>query len=180
MTANSNTALRSTTPGGSGEALGSVSGPAVGLLLLRVVFGGLLFSHGSQKLFGWFHGAGWEKTTAGFEQMGYHPGKFFGTLAGLCESTGGALLFLGLATPLAAAIVVGTMLNAIHVDWSHGLYGGYETALLYLVVAAAVGFAGPGRYSLDHGRPWHRHGVVWGGGAIVLAVVAAVLTLALK
>jgi putative oxidoreductase len=27
-----------------------------GLLLLRVLFGGLLFMHGSQKMFGWFDG----------------------------------------------------------------------------------------------------------------------------
>lgn len=151
----------------------------IGLLLLRLVFGGLLFVHGTQKLFGWFNGPGLSATASGFQHMGYDPGKFFATLAGLCEAVGGGLLFLGLVTPLAAAIVLGTMINAMHVTWPHGLEG-YETALLFAVVAVALGFTGPGRFSVDHGRPWQRHGIVWGVGAVVLGVVAAVITLLVK
>ncbi|MFI5779149.1 DoxX family protein [Nocardia sp. NPDC051570] len=151
----------------------------VGLLVLRVCFGGLLLVHGSQKLFGWFNGQGWYQTTEGFQRMGYHPGKLFGTLAGLCEFTGGTLLLLGLLTPLGAAIAIGTMINAMNVTWHHGL-SGYEEALLFAAAAATLGFTGPGRFSLDHGRPWARRGLAWGIGAVVLAVVAAVITLAIK
>lgn len=151
----------------------------IGLLLLRLVFGGLLFVHGTQKLFGWFNGNGLSATAQGFQQMGYDPGKFFATLAGLCEAVGGGLLFLGLLTPLAAAIVLGTMINAMHVTWSSGLMG-YESGLLFAVVAVALGFAGPGRFSLDRSRPWQRSGIVWGVGAVVLGVVAAVITLLTK
>ncbi|MGW5110062.1 DoxX family protein [Nocardia sp. NPDC004123] len=154
-------------------------GVDVGLLVLRVFFGGLLFVHGSQKLFGWFNGAGWHQTTTGFEKMGYHPGKVFGTLAGLCEFTGGALLFLGLFTPLAAAIAIGTMINAMNVTWPHGLMG-YESALLFAVAALTLAIAGPGRFSLDYNRPWARRGVIWGAAALALAVVAAVITLVIK
>ncbi|MEV6431931.1 DoxX family protein [Nocardia sp. NPDC051463] len=154
----------------------------IGLLLLRVVFGGLLAAHGTQKLFGWFSGYGWSKNAATFDSMGYNPGKLFGTLAGLSELTGGLLLLLGLLTPLAGAIVLGTMINAINTTWSGGLLTGkgYETALLFAVVGATVAFTGPGKFSLDSGRPWQRHGFVWGAGAVVLAVAAAVLTLILK
>ncbi|MBO0855534.1 MAG: DoxX family protein [Nocardia sp.] len=151
----------------------------IGLLIVRVFFGALLFVHGTQKLFGWFNGMGLSATARGFGHMGYDPGKFFATLAGLCESTGGSLLLLGLLTPLGAAIVVGTMINAMNVTWSHGLQG-YEGALLFAVAAAGLGFTGPGRFSLDHGRIWQRQGLVWGIGAIVLGVVAAVLTLLTK
>ncbi|NKY89100.1 DoxX family protein [Nocardia veterana] len=150
-----------------------------GLLLLRLFFGGLLFVHGTQKLFGWFNGYGLTATADGFGQMGYNPGKFFAVLAGLCEAVGGGLLFLGLLTPLAAAIVLGTMINAMNVTWSGGL-AGYESALLFAVVAVALGFTGPGRFSLDHGRAWQRKGIVWGTGAFVLGVVAAVVTLLTK
>ncbi|MGY2062721.1 DoxX family protein, partial [Nocardia gipuzkoensis] len=122
----------------------------IGLLVLRVFFGGLLFVHGSQKLFGWFNGQGWRQTTAGFEHMGYNPGKLFGTLAGLCEFTGGALLLLGLLTPLGAAIALGTMINAMNVTWHSGL-SGYEHALLFAAAAGALAFTGPARFSLDHG-----------------------------
>ncbi|WP_328409921.1 DoxX family protein [Nocardia sp. NBC_00403] len=154
----------------------------IGLLLLRVVFGGLLAAHGTQKLFGWFSGYGWSKNAAVFDSMGYNPGKLFGTLAGLSELTGGLLLLLGLLTPLAAAIVLGTMINAVNTTWSGGLLTGkgYETALLFAVVGATIAFTGPGKFSLDSGRPWQRQGFVWGAGAVVLAVAAAVLTLILK
>ncbi|MEU6563735.1 DoxX family protein [Nocardia nova] len=156
-----------------------VAAADVGLLLLRLFFGGLLFVHGTQKLFGWFNGYGLSATAQGFDQMGYDPGKFFATLAGLCEAVGGGLLFLGLLTPLAAAIVLGTMINAMNVTWSSGL-SGYESGLLFAVVAVALGFTGPGRFSLDHGRAWQRNGLVWGAGAFVLGVVAAVVTLIVK
>ncbi|MFI9504280.1 DoxX family protein [Nocardia sp. NPDC052566] len=174
-----NTASRRTT--NDTAALDAVA-TDIGLLIVRVVFGGLLAAHGSQKLFGWFNGYGWNATTASFDQMGYNPGKLFGTLAGLSEFTGGLLLVFGLVTPLAAAIVVGTMINAVNTMWSGGLLTGkgYELPLLYAAAAAALAFTGPGRFSLDHGRPWQRHGFVWGAGAIVLAVVAAVLTLIFK
>lgn len=154
----------------------------IGLLLLRVVFGLLLAAHGAQKLFGWFSGFGWEATTAGFDSMGYNPGKLFGTLAGLTELVGGLMLAVGVLTPLAVAIIVGTMVNAINATWGPGLFGqnGWEQALIFGAAAAAIGFTGPGKFSLDHGRPWQRQGFVWGAGAIVLAVVTGVFTLILK
>ncbi|MEV6139466.1 DoxX family protein [Nocardia sp. NPDC051990] len=154
----------------------------IGLLLLRVVFGSLLAAHGTQKLFGWFGGKGWRANAAAFDSMGYNPGKLFGTLAGLCELTGGLLLVLGLLTPLASAIVLGTMINAINATWSGGLMTGkgYETPLLFATVGAVVAFTGPGRFSLDYGRPWARQGVVIGVAAVLLAAVAAVVTLILK
>ncbi|MGO4613649.1 DoxX family protein [Nocardia sp. 2YAB30] len=154
----------------------------IGLLVLRVVFGGILAAHGSQKLFGWFSGPGWRANADGFEKMGYNPGKVFGTLAGLCEFTGGVLLLLGLLTPLAAAIVLGTMINVINTTWHGGLLTGkgYEMGLLFAAAATAIAFTGPGKFSLDAGRPWQRQGFVWGVGAVIIAVVAAVLTLILK
>ena len=155
------------------------AGIDIGLLVLRLGAGGLLFVSGSGKLFGWFHGAGWARTAEGFSRMGYSPGKLFGTLAGLCEFTGGTLLVLGLLTPLAAAIVIGNMINAVHVTWPHGLIAS-SSGLLLIVAAAALGFAGPGRISLDSGRPWRRDGIGWGIGAVVLGVVAALITLAVK
>ncbi|GAA5063929.1 DoxX family protein [Nocardia callitridis] len=154
--------------------------PSIGLLLVRVVAGLLFASHGTQKLFGWFGGVGWHTTADNFSATGYNPGVVFGTLAGVSELVGGVLLALGLFTPLAAAIIVGTMLNAINTTWAKGLLGGYELALVYAVLAAGFGFVGAGRFSLDAGRPWQRHGTVWGIGAVVLGVVAAVLTLIFK
>ncbi|MBC7302781.1 MAG: DoxX family protein [Nocardia sp.] len=158
----------------------------IGLLVLRIGFGGLMAAYGTQKLFGWFNGPGWRANADMFTGMGYNPGEFFGTLAGLAELIGGLLLVFGLFTPLAAAIVLGTMINAVNALWSGGLFPsdptvtGYSTPLLFALVAATVAFTGPGRLSLDAGRPWRREGVVTGAGAVVVAVVAAVVTLIFK
>ncbi|KIA66557.1 DoxX family protein [Nocardia vulneris] len=154
----------------------------IGLLIIRVVFGALMAVHGAQKLFGWFKGPGWSANAEGFELSGYNPGKLFGTLAGLTEFVGGLMLVAGLLTPLAGAIILGTMINAINSLWSLGLFGKdtYEMPLLFAAVGAAIAFTGAGRFSLDHGRPWQRQGFVWGAGAVVLAFAAAILTLILK
>ncbi|NNH74583.1 DoxX family protein [Nocardia uniformis] len=151
----------------------------IGLLILRIGFGGLFAVHGAQKLFGWFNGYGLEATQGMFDGMGYNPGKLFGTLAGLSELGGGLLLLLGLFTPLAAAIVLGTTINIVNVTWSAG-FAVWEMGVLFALAAAAIAFTGPGRYSLDAGRPWARQGVLWGLAAVALAVVTGVLTLILK
>ncbi|MBF6215571.1 DoxX family protein [Nocardia puris] len=154
----------------------------IGLLILRVVFGLLFAAHGAQKLFGWFDGMGYEAAKAAFDGLGYNPGAFFATLAALSELVGGLLLAAGLLTPLASAIVVGTVINIIYVTWEPGLFGqgGWELGLMFGVFAAAVAFTGPGKFSLDAGRPWERKGFVWGVGAIVLAVVAGGIILILE
>ncbi|WP_067654221.1 DoxX family protein [Nocardia harenae] len=157
-------------------------GADIGLLVLRVVAGALIAGHGAQKLFGWFGGSGLSATADGFDRMGYNPGVFFGTLAGLSEFGGGLLLILGLLTPLGAAAVLGTMINVIAVHWDGGVFGngGYELPLLYAAVAAGLAFTGPGRFALDHGRPWNRTGIAVGAAAVGIAVLAAVLTLLVK
>ncbi|MGW4122026.1 DoxX family protein [Nocardia sp. NPDC004711] len=172
MTATVNATARAAASNGLG-------GTDIGLLVARLGFGGGLAVHGAQKLFGWFNGYGLDATAQGFQGMGYDPGKFFATLAGLSELTGGLLLMLGLLTPLAGAIALGTMINAVHATWSGG-FAMWELPAVYAVAAAAFAFAGPGRLSLDSGRPWQRQGLVWGAGAVALGVVAALVTLAVK
>lgn len=154
----------------------------IGLLILRLVFGLLFAAHGAQKLFGWFGGPGLAANNAGFEQMGYNPGGLFGTLAGLSELVGGLLLALGALSPLGAAIVLGTAIVIVNQTFSGGLLTGqgYEMGLLFGTVAAALAFTGPGRFAVDHQRPWARSGLIWGVTAVVAAVLAAIVTLVFK
>lgn len=135
----------------------------VGLLILRLGVGGLLFAHGTQKLFGWFGGDGLEATGRGMEQMGFTPGRCAALAAGLGEAGGGTLLALGLATPAAGAAAAGTMTTAASVHLPNGFFaasGGLEFPTLVGTAASAIAVAGPGRYSLDHltrhalNRPW--------------------------
>lgn len=124
-----------------------------GLLILRIAVGLLLAGHGAQKLFGWFGGYGLDGTSGFFHSLGFRPGKGMAAVAGASEAGGGLLLALGLFTPLAGAVIVGTLLVAASVHLDKGLWstnGGYELPLLLAVLGAVAAFTGPGAYSLDN------------------------------
>lgn len=150
-----------------------------GLLILRIVFGLLLVGHGSQKLFGTFGGHGIAGTAGWFESVGFRPGKPMAVLAGASELVGGLLLALGLLTPLASAIVIGTLLVAASVHLPNGLWGtngGFEMPLLYITVAAGLAFTGPGKFSLDSALGLHSlSGDGFGIAAVALGVVASLI-----
>src|SRR4051794_35084680 len=149
------------------------------MLILRLVVGGLFVGHGLQKLFGWFDGPGIEGTAGMLDSLGYRPGRNHAVLAGLTETGGGALLVLGLFTPLAAAAVVGMMLNAtLAVHRPNGLWvqnNGYEYPLVLGTAAFAIALAGGGAYSFDNGIGLHTSGW-WGVVSLLLglAVGAAI------
>ncbi|WP_329189211.1 DoxX family protein [Actinacidiphila glaucinigra] len=125
----------------------------LGLLALRLGAGAVLVAHGSQKLFGWFGGHGLEGTGEAMESMGFRPGRRSALASGLAEAGGGTLLALGLATPAAGAAAAGGMAGAVSVHLPAGFFsasGGFEFPAFLGFTAAAIGLAGPGRYSLDH------------------------------
>jgi putative oxidoreductase len=141
-----------------------------GLLVLRVVVGALLVGHGAQKLFGWFGGGGLTGTATHFRAVGYWPPRLMAGLAGASELVGGAALAAGFLTPLAAAVVIGTMFNAaLAVHRRNGLWAmnnGYEYPLLVATAAATLAFTGAGSTSAD---AW-----LGLGGASVEAGVSAI------
>ncbi|WP_424767652.1 DoxX family protein [Paenibacillus sp. sgz302251] len=126
---------------------------ALGLLIVRVVVGLLFVAHGAQKLFGWFGGYGPKGTGGWLESIGMKPGVAMAVVAGLMELVGGLLFTLGLLTPLAAALIVLTMLVAIvKVHAQNGLWStgnGYEYNLVLVAIAVGVALTGAGAYSLD-------------------------------
>jgi putative oxidoreductase len=125
----------------------------IGRLLLRGVVGPLFVGHGTQKLFGWFDGHGPEGTGGFFESLGLRPGKRHATAAGWSEAIGGVLLTLGALTPVAQALVTGTMVTAIRkVHAQNGPWvtaNGYEYNLTLIALTAALTETGPGRPSID-------------------------------
>jgi putative oxidoreductase len=152
-----------------------------GLLIIRLFIGLLFVGHGTQKLLGWFGGHGLEGTGKFFEGLGYRPGKPFAAMAGLSEAGGGLLLAAGLLTPLAAAVIIGVMVNAIAAaHWENGLWvtdGGYEFPLTNAVVALAVACTGPGSVSVDHALGWHLAGIEWGLAAVLIGSFTAAVPL---
>jgi putative oxidoreductase len=124
------------------------------LLILRVVVGLYVAAHGAQKLFGWFNGPGL-KGAEGFlgGMLGFRPASLWAYAVSLAEFGGGLLMAVGLLTPLGPiAIIAGQTVATIVVHWAKGPWnseGGYEQTLTNIAVAAAVAFAGAGRFSLD-------------------------------
>jgi putative oxidoreductase len=148
---------------------------SIGLLVLRLVVGGLFAGHGAQKLFGWFGGHGLRPTGGFFENLGFRPGLPFAFLAGLSEFGGGLLFAAGLLTPFAATVLIGVMTTAIAaVHWTKGIWntnGGIEFPLMLGTAAFAVAATGPGRYSLDNAFGIYWHGIWWALGAAALGIL---------
>jgi putative oxidoreductase len=144
-----------------------------GLFIIRAVVGGLLFAHGTQKLFGWYGGYGLDGTGGFFESVGHRPGRTMAMIAGISEAGGGLLLVTGLFTPVGSAMIIGTMIVAAYsVHKDNGVWatnGGYELPLVNAVVAAGLAFTGAGPLSLDSAFdvPWNRG---WGVGLLTVCV----------
>ena len=155
---------------------------SIGLLILRLVVGLALAAHGTQKLFGWFGGYGLAGTAGFLEQLGFVPGRRNALFAGLAETAGGLLLALGLATPVAAAMIVAVMVvAAVSVHLKHGFFvhnQGYEYTLVLAIVALTIAFTGPGPISLDALLGLHDAGDGWGLGALALGLAGGALRLA--
>jgi putative oxidoreductase len=153
-----------------------------GLLILRLVVGLTMASHGAQKLFGWFGGYGLQGTGGFLEKLGFVPGRRNALFAGLAEFIGGLLLALGLATPLAATLIISVMVVAVAtVHVKNGYFNsnqGYEYNLLLAAVALSVAIMGAGPLSLDAAWGLHDAGPLWGIGALLAGVIGGAVQLA--
>jgi putative oxidoreductase len=155
---------------------------SVGKTIARGLIGGLFVGHGTQKLKGWFGGPGLDGTDGMMQSLNMYPVRRNSLAAGITETAGGTMLALGLATPLASAALIGTMITAIRkVHLPNGPWaanGGWEFNAV--LIAALIGLAedGPGDVSVDRMLGFDRSGAAWGLGA--LAMGAAVSTAAIE
>jgi putative oxidoreductase len=145
-------------------------GADFGLLVLRLAIGGAAIAHGLQHVFGLFHGMGIHGLASFLAAAGYQQSTILAWVTGVTELAGGALLVLGLFTPLGAAGLLGLLANVVIMKWKLGFFApGYELELLVGLAALALLFTGPGRVSLDRPTPWFRHPVANG---IVLLIIS--------
>ena len=144
------------------------------ILVIRLVLGGLFVGHGAQKLFGWFGGFGPDGTGGWLESLGVKPGKQNAMAAGASEMGGGALLAAGLATPAAAAAIIGVMATAIRtVHQPNGPWvteNGWEYPAVIIATVLAITEAGPGPVSLDAALGSEHSGTGWALAALVAGV----------
>ncbi|MDQ1402754.1 MAG: putative oxidoreductase [Actinomycetota bacterium] len=156
----------------------------LGLLVIRLAVGLTLAAHGSQKLLGWFDGPGPEKAGKMMHKLGFRPGPRHARLAGASEMAGGTLLALGFVTPVAAAIIVGTMFVAgasAHAQKGFFLTsGGYEYTFMLGVTAWALAITGPGALALDSLWPIALHGAVYATLALIVGLGAGAVMLAAR
>lgn len=150
-----------------------------GLLVLRIVAGGIIAGHGLQHLFGWWNGIGVSRFAQVLTDLGYQHGRIFAYITGWTEVISGLFLVIGLLTPLAAAGVLGVMVNAIVAAKGHGLFGpsGFELELLLAGCAFALLFTGSGRIGLDNDRRWFRSAPAFGFLGLLVAAAATVVVL---
>ena len=126
---------------------------SIGVLIVRLVVGGLLAGHGAQKLFGAFGGRGVRGTGRWLESLRLQPGDAWARVAGSSELGGGVLTMLGFLNPLGPIAGIGAMAMAwakVHLGkpvWVTA--GGAELPLTNLAVLSALTIAGPGRLSVD-------------------------------
>ena len=141
-----------------------------GLAVLHILVGLLFVGHGAQKLFGIFGGYGLEGSAGFFESLGLRPGRFHASAAGFNEFVGGALLALGLLVPVAAALIIATMVAAsLTAHRGKGLWNhdqGSELPLVYGTIAFALTAIGAGQASLDAALGLDLNGLGWAFGAL--------------
>ncbi len=114
---------------------------------LRIAAGAAFFSHGAQKLLGWFGGFGPDGGTADLMSR-------FG-IAGTIELVGGLMILIGLFTRIAAFIASGEM--AVAYFWMHSAGSGSiwwwenrgETVMLFSFIFLFFAAAGAGPLSVD-------------------------------
>ena len=129
------------------------------LTILRVMLGVVMFSHGAQKLLGWFGGRGFEATVRGFTGGNLHIPELLAVLVIVTESFGSLALVIGFFTRLAALAVAVDMTVAIilvhakigfFMNWSGKAAGeGFEYHLLIIAMALALVIKGGGLWSAD-------------------------------
>jgi len=127
--------------------MGFLKGFAPQLLsIFRIVFALLFIEHATAKLFHFPHVAMFDAVTVT---------SFFG-IAGIIELVGGALLVIGLFTPIVAFLLSGEM--AVAYFMVHAPQGFFpllnmgEGAILYCFAFLYIAAAGPGPWSVDAAR----------------------------
>ena len=129
----------------------------VGMLIVRLTLGLVMFHHGAQKMLGWFGGGGFAATMQGMTGMGLPAAVVF--LVILAEFFGSIALISGFLGRVGAFGILCVMLGAIFMvhlqygffmNWMGNKKGeGYEYHLLAIGMALAVLIKGSGSLSID-------------------------------
>ena len=124
---------------------------------LRIFAGAAFFTHGAQKLLGWFGGGGYSATMEGMTKMGMPAvvvflviiAEFFGAL-GLITGFLGRVAAFGVLCVMLGAIFLVHLPNGFFMNWMGNQKGeGIEYHILAIGMALAIIIKGSGRLSID-------------------------------
>ncbi len=115
----------------------------LGLLLLRIGFGGMMLTHGIPKLLKMLSGDFSFGDPIGIGQTATL------VLAVLCEVFFPILVIIGFKTRLAAIPVIITMAVAAFIVHAADPFGRKEMAILYLIAFIVIALLGAGKYAVD-------------------------------
>jgi putative oxidoreductase len=150
------------------------------LLGARLLLGGYMGIHASQKLFGMFHGPGLDGIGQVFEKNGLTPGREMAMAAAATEITGGVLTITGFAYPAGPLAVAGAMAVAAAHNREGGLMAatnGVELPVVYATLALTLAAAGPGKYKLGPSLPGRLAALgALAGGVAAGAIIAKMVT----
>jgi putative oxidoreductase len=132
----------------------------LGLLVLRVGVGGVIFAHGAIKI-GWpvsmgpgRGAAALRNVTGWFGSLGFWPATFWAVVSFVAEFIGGILIVLGIGGPLGPGLVFGdTIVVTVVAHWPSGFWAaknGWEFPILLVAGSFALTLVGFGAWSLDN------------------------------
>nr|WP_240393900.1 DoxX family membrane protein [Corynebacterium lactis] len=154
-----------------------------GLLILRLGLGALLVLQGLTTFLGWGGSGGTAAIAANFESNNFALSTVMATAIPTVQLLAGALLILGLATPLGAALALALSaylsMYAVATAPAGASFVSSESApvqmqILVTVIALALQFTGPGRIGVDFSRGWARRPLASSWIFCILAIAAAV------
>jgi len=129
----------------------------VGMLIVRLALGLVMFPHGAQKMLGWFGGGGFAGTMQGMTGMGLPAvvvflvilAEFFGSIS-LISGFLGRVGAFGILCVMLGAMFMVHLQNGFFMNWMGNQKGeGYEYHLLAIGMALAILVKGSGSLSID-------------------------------
>ena len=122
----------------------------LGIFLLRVTVGTILFVAGASKALGWFGGIGM-KTTLTYFKTDSNISAFWAYVSTYAEFIGGLMLIVGLFTRLSAfALTINMLVAVIVVGTKNFFMGGGAYPFTLMIACLLILLSGPMQISIDN------------------------------
>ena len=116
--------------------------PGLGVFFIRITLGIMMVYHGFPKIPSFFD------FLDSVEKMRFMYPQILGTAAVLSECVGGIFLVIGFHSRVAAFFITITMSNAFFFVHRYDQFAKKELALVYMMMALGILFAGAGKMSV--------------------------------